>query len=403
MVSSNEIIDRIKSSISNTKKLETIQLHEPYFKGSNAYKYLKECIDTGWVSSSGKWVTEFESLISNFTGSKYAIAVSNGTVALRLSLFLAGVRANDEVIIPPLTFVATANSISHLGAVPHFIDIEPETLGICPNALDRHLSEFAEKKGSKVFNKISKRKIAAVVPVHVFGLPAKIQEIKQVCLKWNLPLIEDAAEALGSKIKVHNKYTHCGCLGDIGTLSFNGNKIITCGGGGMIVTDDEKIAVKAKHLSTQAKADSFEYYHDEIGYNYRLTNVSAAIGLAQMEQLDKFIKTKHKIKDFYVNSLNNVCDIIFQNVDNKVFSNWWLFTIRTKKQKSLLESLNKNKLQSRPFWIPMNNLPMFKENIYITEKNISKLIYESALSIPCSTNIKPEELSRVVDCIKKEF
>ena len=393
MVSSNEIIDRIKSSISNSQKLEKIQLHEPYFKGSNAYEYLKECIDTGWVSSSGKWVSEFENHLSNFTGSKYAIAVSNGTVALRLSLFLAGVRANDEVIIPPLTFVATAISIAHLGAMPHFVDIEPETLGICPNALDQHLSEFAERKGNEVFNKISKRKIAAVVPVHVFGLPAKIQEIKQVCSKWNLPLIEDASEALGSKIKTVNKFIHCGCFGDIGTLSFNGNKIITSGGGGALLTDNDNFAKLAKHLSSTAKVQHpWDFYHDHIAWNDRLPNVNAAIGCAEMEKINSKLRAKRILHSKFNKNFQDLKSVEIINERNNCESNYWLITLRLSGENvkmlrdDILNNAHKLKIFLRPSWILLNELPMYKSSFCgdITEaKNQSKRL----INLPSSPHL----------------
>tara|TARA_S200000501_G_C20847264_1_gene754144 strand:- start:405 stop:1595 length:1191 start_codon:yes stop_codon:yes gene_type:complete len=393
MVSSKEIIDRIKASISNSNKLEKIELHEPNFKGSNAYRYLKECIDTGWVSSSGKWVTEFENLISDFTGSKYAIAVSNGTVALRLSLFLAGVRANDEVIIPPLTFVATANSISHLGAMPHFVDIEKETLGMCPNALDQHLSEFAEIKGNEVFNKISRRKIAAVVPVHVFGLPAKIQEIKQVCSKWNLPLIEDASEALGSKIKTVNKFIHCGCFGDIGTLSFNGNKIITSGGGGALLTDNDNFAKLAKHLSSTAKVQHpWDFYHDHIAWNDRLPNVNAAIGCAEMEKINSKLRAKRILHSKFNKNFQDLKSVEIINERNNCESNYWLITLRLSGENvkmlrdDILNNAHKLKIFLRPSWILLNELPMYKSSFCgdITEaKNQSKRL----INLPSSPHL----------------
>jgi len=396
MVSSNEIIDRIKSSISNSKKLEKIQLHEPYFKGSNAYRYLKECIDSGWVSSNGKWVTEFERLISEFTGSKYAIAVSNGTVALRLSLFLAGVRANDEVIIPPLTFVATANSISHLGAVPHFVDIEQESLGICPNALDQHLSDCAEIKGSEVFNKISRRKIAAIVPVHVFGLPAKIQEIKQVCLKWNLPIIEDAAEALGSKIKVNNKFTHCGCIGDIGTLSFNGNKIITSGGGGAILTDNDSYGNLARHLSSTAKVEHpWDFYHDFIAWNDRLPNVNAAIGCAEMEKINSKLIAKRSLHSKFRKNFEDLKSVEIINERQNCKSNYWLITLRLNGENieslryDILKNAHNLKIFLRPSWILLNELPMYKNAFCgdITEaKNQSKRL----INLPSSPHLSDD-------------
>ncbi len=393
MLSSKEIIERIKSSISNSKKFEKIPLHEPYFKGSKAYEYLKECIDTGWVSSSGKWVTEFERLISEFTGSKYAIAVSNGTVALRLSLFLIGVRSNDEVIIPPLTFVATANSISHLGAVPHFVDIEPETLGICPNVLDRHLSEIAEVKGKEVFNKISRRKIAAVVPVHVFGLPAKIQKIKEVCLKWNLPVVEDAAEALGSKVKVENKYTHCGCFGDIGTLSFNGNKIITSGGGGAILTDNDHLGRLAKHLSSTAKLDHpWEFYHDYIAWNDRLPNVNAAIGCAEMEKINSKLRAKRILHSKFKKNFEDLKSVEIISESSNCESNYWLITLRLTgenveaKRDDILNNAHKLKILLRPSWILLNELPMYKHSFCgdISEaKNQSKRL----INLPSSPHL----------------
>ena len=211
-ISHHEIIDRIKLSILRNDFGEEIYLHEPYFKGSNAYDYLKECIDTAWVSSSGLWVSKFENKLKEFTGSKYVVAVSNGTVALRLALYLNGVKAEDEVITSPLSFVATTNSICHLGALPHFVDIDSKTLGMSPKALKMQLSQIAEKRGKDVFNKITGRKIAAILPIHIFGLPCKINQIKEICKDWNIPLVEDSAEALGSSVKIKNKNIHCGCF-----------------------------------------------------------------------------------------------------------------------------------------------------------------------------------------------
>ncbi len=393
MVSSNEIIDRIKSSILNSNKLEEIHLHEPDFKGSNAHEYLKECIDTGWVSSTGKWVSRFENLISDFTGSKYVVAVSNGTVALRLSLFVAGVRANDEVIIPPLSFVATANSISHLGGIPHFVDIESETLGLCPNALDKHLSEIADIRGNKVFNKISNRKIAAVVPVHVFGLPAKIKEIKEVCLKWNLPLIEDAAEALGSKIKIDNKFVHCGCFGDIGTLSFNGNKIITSGGGGALLTNNENFGKLAKHLSNTAKVSHpWDFYHDHIAWNDRLPNINAALGCAEMERLSLKLKAKRILHNKFKKNFEDLKNVEIISEINNCESNYWLITLRLigdnveRFRNDILNDSHKQKIFLRPSWILLNELPMYKNSFCadITEaKNQSKRL----INLPSSPKL----------------
>ena len=375
-----------------------VLLSGPNLSG-NELKYVKDCIDTGWVSSVGSYVTDLESSVSEYTGSKYAVAMSSGTTALHLSLKILNICKDDYVIAPNLTFIATLNAIKYTNATPILLDVDEKSWQIDLDLLEKFLKNKTSQINGKCSYNEDGKIIKAIVAVHVLGNMCDMNRLVKICDEHNILLIEDAAESLGSKYDGK----HSGTFGKIGCFSFNGNKIITCGGGGMIVTDDENIAKKAKHLSTQAKADTFEYFNDEIGYNYRLTNVSAAIGLAQMEQLDKFVQNKHFVKNFYINSLKDVGDIEFQEVSDNVFSNWWLFTIRSKKQKLLLQSLNKNKLQSRPFWIPMNSLPMFKENLYITEKNISNLIYQTALSIPCSTNINEEELLRVVDCIKKEF
>lgn len=365
----------------------------------NELKYVKDCIETGWVSSVGSYVTDFENSVANYVGSKYAVATSSGTTALHLSLTISDIKKDDYVIVPNLTFIATLNAVKYVGANPILIDVDEFTWQLDLNLLLKFLDTKTKQHNGNCVLKKDGKKIKAIVPVHVLGNMCDIEMLLKICKNYNLTLIEDAAESLGSKYKSK----HSGTFGEIGCFSFNGNKLITSGGGGMIVTNNKEIALRAKHLSTQAKADSFEYYHDEIGYNYRLTNVAAAIGLAQMEQLDHFIEKKHRIKDFYINNLKNIGDIKFQHIKSNVKSNWWLFTIRSEKQKILLKSLNEKKLQSRPFWIPMNELPMFKDDIFFNEKNISQKIYNSALSIPCSTNITDSEMSQVLDCIKNHF
>lgn len=369
MLKTIEVLNRIKSVIGEENYKKGIQIHEPSFKNSNALNYLKDCIDTGWVSSSGKWVSEFESLIKNFTGAKYAIAVSNGTVALRLGLFLVGVRSNEEVLIPPLSFVATANSISHLGALPHFIDIEPDSLGMCPIALEKRLNEIAEIKGKGVFNKLSGNRIAAVMPVHAFGLPAKIIEIKKICSKWNLPIVEDAAEALGSGTNYSGKFTHCGCFGQIGILSFNGNKIITTGGGGVILTNNEELGKLAKHLSTTAKVDHpWNFFHDQIAWNDRLPNINAAIGCSQMEKLKDKLKLKRNLHLQYKNCFKDIEEVEIIDEDVNCKSNYWLVTMRLKGKNTLkfrdeiLQDAHNLKIFLRPSWILLNHLPMYKES-----------------------------------------
>ena len=375
-----------------------VLLSGPNING-NEWKYVKDCLDTGWVSSVGSYVTDFEKKISDYVGSKYAVATSNGTSALHLSLLLSEVKNNDLVLVTNVTFIATLNAIKYVGASPILIDIDENSWQIDLDLVSDFLDSKTEIRNNVCVLKSTGQRIKAIVPVHVLGNMCDINKLVSICKKHNISIVEDAAESLGSSFEGK----HSGTFGELGCFSFNGNKIITSGGGGMIVTDNEDLAVRAKHLSTQAKADNFDYFHDAIGYNYRLTNVAAAIGLAQLEQLDNFIQKKHFIKDFYINSLNGLGDINFQTVDKNVISNWWLFTIKTKNQKKLLKSLNENKLQSRPFWIPMNKLPMYKNELYISKNDISDKVYSNSLSIPCSTNISNKELSMVVDCIKKQF
>ncbi len=384
MSKSSLIIERIKSTISFNKE-DIVNIHEPYFQKSNAYKYVKECIDTGWVSSAGKWVSKFENKIADFTGAKYAIAVSNGTVALRLALHLIGVRAGDEVIMPPLTFVATANSVAHLGGSPHFVDIESDSLGLCPIALENRLNEVAIKKEGKIINRFSGKKISAVVPVHVFGMPANIEEIKKVCLRWNLPLIEDAAEALGSKVRISNKLIHCGCFGDIGTLSFNGNKIITTGGGGALLTDDDDLAKLAKHLSTTAKVNHpWDLFHDQIGWNDRLPNINAAIGCSQMEELNSKLKSKRLLHSKFKQYFKDIAGAEIISEPNNCESNYWLITLRLNgdeveelREKIILKA-HESKIFLRPSWTLLNQLPMYKNassgNLKQAENQSKRLI-----------------------------
>ena len=375
-----------------------VLLSGPNIKG-NEWKYVKDCLDTGWVSSVGSYVTDFEKQISKYVGSKYAIATSSGTTALHLSLLLSEVKNNDLVLVTNVTFIATLNAIKYVGASPILIDIDENSWQIDLDLLANFLDSKTEIRDDVCVLKSTGQRIKAIVPVHVLGNMCDMNKLVSICKKYNISIVEDAAESLGSSFDGK----HSGTFGELGCFSFNGNKIITSGGGGMIVTNNEELAIRAKHLSTQAKADNFEYFHDTIGYNYRLTNVAAAIGLAQLEQLDNFIQKKHFVKDFYIDSLNGFGDIKFQTVEKNVNSNWWLFTIKTKNQKNLLKSLNENKLQSRPFWIPMNKLPMFKNELYISVEDISDKVYNNSLSIPCSTNISEKELSMVVDCIKKQF
>lgn len=337
-----------------------IPLHEPKFIG-NEKKYLNECIDSTFVSSVGEFVDKFEVEFAKKVGSKYAIATVNGTSALHLALTITNVTKNDEVITQALTFVATPNAISYTGAKPIFIDVDRETMGMSPKYLEEFLEKNCEVTNNKCINKTTKKTIKACLPMHTFGHPCKIKEIKKICDKYHIVLIEDAAESLGSYYK--NKHT--GTFGKLGIFSFNGNKILTSGGGGVIVTDDKEMAKRAKHLSTTAKvAHSWEYSHDEIGFNYRMPNLNAALLVAQLELLDKFLSSKRVLASKYNNFFKNYEDISFVKEPIESKSNYWLQAIILRdlhKRDEFLKYTNKNGIMTRPIWKLMSELEMFKD------------------------------------------
>lgn len=365
----------------------------------NEWKYIKECLDTGWVSSVGSYVNKFEQMVAEFAGCKYGVATSNGTTALHIALQLAGVKTNDYVIAPNITFVASINSIKYCGADPILIDVDAETWQMDLDLLEEFLRNETDEKNGELFYINDGRTIRGILPVHVLGNMFDMDQLLSLAQQYHLTIIEDSTEALGT----YYKDKHSGGFGLMGCFSFNGNKIITTGGGGVIVTNDELLAKKAKHLTTQAKSDPFEYVHDEVGYNYRLVNVLAAMGVAQMELLPSFIKRKKEINTFYKHQLSGVGDITFQKIKPEVNSNMWLFTIMTEKQKEVLKILNDNEMQSRPLWVPMNQLPMFSQDIYNTKENKSDFLYRRCLSIPCSTNITDEEMKTVAEKIKSVY
>lgn len=336
-----------------------IPLHAPTFRG-NEKKYLNECIDSTYVSSVGKFVDLFEEKIVEYTGAKHAVVCVNGTNALHLSLILAGVNPNDEVITQPLTFIATTNSISYAHAVPVFVDVDKDTMGLSPKALEKYLVDNAEVKNNSCWNKTTGRRIKACMPMHTFGHACRIEEIIEICNSYCIEVVEDAAEAMGS----FYKGKHLGTFGKLAAISFNGNKIMTTGGGGVIITNDSDIAKKAKHLSTQAKVPhSWEYVHDFVGYNYRMPNVNAALGLAQLEQLNVFLKNKRettiKYNEFF---RKNDIDFFVEREDEKC--NYWLNAVILKNKQerdAFLEETNANGIMTRPIWQLMNKLLMFKE------------------------------------------
>lgn len=372
-----------------------IPLSVPNIAG-NEWKYVKDCLDTGWISSVGSYVTQFEQMVADFAGAKYGVAAVNGTAALHIALLLSGVKQDDYVILPNLTFVASANSIKYLGADPLLIDADPDLWQMDLDLLEEFLENETDEKNGELIYIQDGRRIGAIMPVHILGNMCDMDRFLSIVKKYPLPIVEDATEALGTTYKgiSAGKFSPMACF------SFNGNKIISTGGGGVIVTDDEELAKHAKHLTTTAKARVDEYYHDEVGYNYRLVNVLAAIGVGQMEMLPSFIKRKKECVSFYKKELEGVADIRFQKELPEVKTNGWLFTIQTDKQIQLLEHLNANKILSRRFWMPMNKLPMYKDCVYIQKKDNANYIYNTCLSIPCSTNILDEELEIVVNEIK---
>jgi perosamine synthetase len=372
-----------------------IPLSVPNMAG-NEWKYVKECLDTGWISSVGEYVNKFEQMVAGFAGAKYGIAAVNGTAALHIALLLSGVKYGDYVILPNLTIVASANSIKYLGADPILIDADPLLWQMDLDLLEEFLeNETDERDGSLIYIKDGRR-IGAIMPVHILGNMCDMDRFLSIVKKYPLPVVEDATEALGTTYKGKS----AGTFSPLACFSFNGNKIISTGGGGVMVTDDEQLAKKAKHLTTTAKASVDEYYHDEVGYNYRLVNVLAAIGVAQMELLPSFIKRKKECVSFYKENLTGVGDIRFQQELPDVNTNGWLFTIQTDHQKKVLEHLNKNKILSRRFWMPMNKLPMYAECVYVQQKDNADHIYNTCLSIPSSTSITDKELEIVVREIK---
>ena len=358
-----------------------IPLHRPVFEG-NERQYLIDCIDSNFVSSVGAKVSEFENKVAEFTGSKHAIASVNGTSALHVAIKLAGVKPGDEVISQALTFIATCNAISYVGAKPLFIDVDLDTLGLSPTALRNFLEVNAEKRPEGTFNKSSGKQISACVPMHTFGLPCRIEEIASICAYWNIALIEDAAESLGSYVADR----HTGTFGEMATLSFNGNKVITTGGGGMIITDDDILAERARHIMTTAKVSHpYEFVHDEIGYNYRMPNLNAALGCAQMERLDEFLVLKNKLADKWRRFFDHQ-NINFCIAAEGSSANHWLNAIvldsRLERDK-FLKFTNDNGVMTRPIWKLMSQLKMF-QNCQTDGLKNSLWLQDRVVNIPSS-------------------
>lgn len=377
----NSTIEFIKSLYPQ----DFIPLHEPKFFG-NEKKYLNECIDSTFVSSVGKYVDEFEKMICDFSGSNYAVATMNGTAALHIALILAEVEKDDEVLTQALSFVATANAISYIGARPIFLDSANDNLGLCPKDLESYLEEFAElKEDGFSYNKVSKKRIKACVPMHTFGHPVKMNEILDICKRYNISVVEDAAESIGSFYEGQ----HTGTIAPFGIMSFNGNKTITSGGGGVILIKDEKLAKRAKHLTTTAKRPhKWDFYHDEIGYNYRLPNINAALACAQLENLSKVLENKKSTAKSYRTFFSDK-EMTFIDEPSFASSNFWLNAIQLKnleQRDKFLHETNSQGVMTRPIWKLMPTLPAFK-NCITTELKNAKKYEETIVNIPSSVRL----------------
>ncbi len=375
----SEVIAQIRSLFNAGE--DFVPLHAPYF-GGNEKKYVLDTIDSTFVSSVGAYVHRFEEMMVEITGAKYAIATTSGTAALHLALVVAGVKPGDEVITQPLTFAATANAIAHAGAEPVFVDVDRDTMGLSPAALKTFLEQNVSLQDGIAINKHSGKRIAACIPMHTFGFPMRIDEVQQICSEYNITLIEDAAESLGSSYKGK----HTGTFGLMGTFSFNGNKTVTCGGGGAIVTNDEAIAKHAKHLSTTAKVPhAWEFVHDEVGYNYRMPNLNAALACAQLEQLPAILGNKLALAESY-STFFRESKISFVKGVAESSPNYWLNTIildGIDARDEFLRETNAQKVMTRPIWRLMNKLPMYA-NCMCGDLSNAEWLEERVVNIPSS-------------------
>jgi len=378
-----------------------VPLCVPEIRG-NEWKYIKECLDTNWVSSVGAFVDRFERELADYVGTKYAVATCNGTAALHIALLVAGVQPDDEVLVSTLTFIAPANAIRYIGAWPIFIDAEPDYWQMDPQKVVGFLEKEYQWRNGALHNRSTGRRVKAMLPVHILGHSVDMDPILEVARRYNLVVIEDATESLGAEYKGRI----VGHLGDIACFSFNGNKIITTGGGGMIVTDNEEWARKAKYLTTQAKDDPVEYIHNEIGYNYRLTNVQAAVGCAQMEQLDNHILAKRRIATTYTEALKSVPGITPMREAPWAFSVFWMYTILVDEaqygidSRRLLCRLSEAGIQARPLWQPLHR-SLAHIGLQAYPCRIADWLNQRGVSLPCSVGLRPESQDKLIELIRQ--
>jgi perosamine synthetase len=382
----DKVVERVHHLLGRNK----YALHEPVFCEIDR-DFIERCIASSFVSTVGPFVNQFEQAICEFTGAKYAIATVNGTSALHLALWVAGVRMGDEVLLPSATFVASANAVSYIGAHPHFVDCDEHNLGIDVVKLEKYLAKIAKFQNGHCINKNTQRKIVGVIPVHLFGLSGNLRELRRISHHYGLKIIEDAAEALGSFYEDR----HLGTIGDAGVLSFNGNKLITTGGGGMILTDDEQFATQCRHLSTTAKvAGSFSSTHDAIGFNYRMPNLNAALGLGQITRLKQYIDNNQQLNKAYAQVFSDLESCEIYTAEDGTRSNYWLQTLRLKNvnsdvQKRIVERLSDFGYGSRPMWTPLHLLPPYQKTQQ-SSLEITSLLSNELINLPSGPKIKIE-------------
>ena len=378
-----------------------IPLSVPHF-GGNERAYLNTCVESGWVSSAGPFVDRFEREVAAYVGAAHAVAVVNGTAALHTALRVVGVKPEDEVLVSDLTFIAPVNAIRYCGAHPVFVDADPNTWQMDVETVAMFLKQECELRGEACYNTRTGRRVSAVVPVHILGLACDMDRIVELARHHRLRVVEDAAEAIG----VRYRGRHVGTFGDVGVLSFNGNKLITCGGGGMVVTNDKKHGEYARYLSTQAKDDPREYVHNEVGYNYRLTNVQAALGVAQLEQLERFIARKRAIASAYAEALGGVEGISLMPTSPHTDATYWLYTIllapgtTVPERQAILARLQAEGIEARPLWHPIHGLPPYRDCQAVAIEHAVTL-YERAVSLPCSVGLQDADLHRCVAAVKR--
>lgn len=377
-----------------------IPLCAPEIRG-NEWAYIKECLDTNWVSSVGEYVDRFERALAAASGTRFAVATSSGTSALHTALMVAGVEAGDEVLVSTLTFIAPVNAIRYVGAWPVFIDAEPDYWQMDTGRVAQFLEQNCERRGSALYDRATNRRVRALLPVHVMGHPVDMAPLLELARRYDLIVIEDATESLGARYRG----TPVGHMGDVACFSFNGNKLITTGGGGMLVTDREDWARRAKYLTTQAKDDPVEFEHGAVGYNYRLTNIQAAMGVAQMEQLDDYLAAKRRIAERYAAALADVPGLTLMRQAPWAQSAWWLYTVLVDAvpfgmdARALMRHLGAQQIQTRPLWQPIHQSKPYRDMTPALECPVSERLHSQALSLPCSVGLQAEQQTRVIDAI----